>query len=240
MSNAKCTRKPIHLDWKNIQTVFLDMDGTLLDLHFDNFFWLEHMPRQYASKYQISLPRAKNRLQQLYQEMEGTLDWYCLDHWQEKLDMDIVALKQQVASKITIRTHVEHFLEHLKQQHCRVILLTNAHHKTITLKFSHVALEHFFDRIITSHDLGLAKEETGFWDSLYNIEPHDIRRSLFIDDNLEVLAEAERHGVAHLLAIHQPDSRQPPKDTRHYTAIECFSQLIPPPLQMKTGGDEIT
>ncbi|HBT55971.1 MAG TPA: haloacid dehalogenase, partial [Pseudomonas sp.] len=32
------------LNWNAIDTVLLDMDGTLLDLHFDNHFWLEHMP----------------------------------------------------------------------------------------------------------------------------------------------------------------------------------------------------
>ncbi|MEC8348362.1 MAG: haloacid dehalogenase, partial [Pseudomonadota bacterium] len=27
------------LDWQNIDTVLLDVDGTLLDLHYDNFVW---------------------------------------------------------------------------------------------------------------------------------------------------------------------------------------------------------
>ena len=29
------------LAWRDIDTVLLDMDGTLLDLHYDNHFWLE-------------------------------------------------------------------------------------------------------------------------------------------------------------------------------------------------------
>ncbi|MCP4043692.1 MAG: haloacid dehalogenase, partial [Gammaproteobacteria bacterium] len=32
------------INWNSIHTVLLDMDGTLLDLHFDNQFWLEHVP----------------------------------------------------------------------------------------------------------------------------------------------------------------------------------------------------
>ena len=42
------------IDWSCIDTVLLDMDGTLLDLHFDNFFWSEHLPRTYALRHQIS------------------------------------------------------------------------------------------------------------------------------------------------------------------------------------------
>ena len=40
------------IDWDDIDTVLLDMDGTLLDLHFDNFFWMHYMPRRYAEIHQ--------------------------------------------------------------------------------------------------------------------------------------------------------------------------------------------
>ena len=217
--------KPISLDWNAIETVFLDMDGTLLDLHFDNHFWLEHMPIQYANKHNIPLEQAKARLAKVTQEKEGTLDWYCLDYWEKTLDMDIVGLKHQVSDKIAVRDNVEKLLLYIKQQDCRIVLLTNAHHKTVTLKFGYTPIESYFDNVITSHDIGMAKEEDGFWDKLHETEHFDAKHSLFIDDNLSVLAAAEQHGIEHLLAIHQPDSQQPPKDTQHYTAIECFSQL---------------
>lgn len=218
--------KPIPVDWNTIQTVFLDMDGTLLDLHFDNHFWLEHMPVQYADKHSISLDQARTTLAKITQEKEGTLDWYCLDYWQRTLDMDIVGLKHQVADKIAVRANVEGFLHHIKEQNCRLILLTNAHRKTVTLKFGYTPIQSYFDRVITSHDIGLAKEEVGFWDKLLETEDFNAKHSLFIDDNMDVLGAAENHGIAHLLAIHQPDSQQAPKDTQHYTAVECFSQLI--------------
>jgi putative hydrolase of the HAD superfamily len=34
------------LDWDRIDDVLLDMDGTLLDRHFDNFFFEEELPRR--------------------------------------------------------------------------------------------------------------------------------------------------------------------------------------------------
>ncbi|MEE9352280.1 MAG: GMP/IMP nucleotidase [Thiotrichaceae bacterium] len=218
--------KPIPIDWSNIQTVFLDMDGTLLDLHFDNHFWLEHMPFQYAQKHGLSLDKAKTELANMCSSIEGTLDWYCLDYWEEKLDMDIVALKTQVSNRIAVRNNVETFLKYLADQQCRVVLLTNAHRKTVALKFAYTSIEPYFDRVITSHDIGVAKEDDNFWNKLHTIEYFNPKQSLFIDDNLDVLQAAENHGVAHLLAIHQPDSQQAPKNTQHYTAIECFKQLI--------------
>ncbi|NLD01354.1 MAG: haloacid dehalogenase, partial [Gammaproteobacteria bacterium] len=46
------------LPWAHIDTVLLDMDGTLLDLHFDNFFWLKYLPQCYAEKNNLSLAQA--------------------------------------------------------------------------------------------------------------------------------------------------------------------------------------
>lgn len=216
----------IPIDWENIETVFLDMDGTLLDLHFDNHFWLEHMPIRYAQKYKLSIEQASAELTQKTAAIEGSLDWYCLDYWQDTLQMDIVSLKHEVSDRIAIRDNVIEFLDYLHSIKKRVVLLTNAHHKTVTLKFSYADIEKYFDRVITSHDIGLAKEENGFWEKLEKAEVFNKKRSLFIDDNLEVLNTAKQYGVKHLLAISQPDSQQPLKDTKDYVAINCYSQLM--------------
>lgn len=218
--------KLIPIDWQNIHTVFLDMDGTLLDLHFDNYFWQEHMPKRYAEKHSLTLEKAREDLMGNYQSHEGSLKWYCLDHWQELLQMDIVSLKHEVADRIAIRANVIEFLDYLKKINKRVVLLTNAHHKTINIKFGYVEIEHYFDRIITAHDIGLAKEQAGFWQKLQKVENFNKTQSLFIDDNLDVLNAAQDYGVKHLLAIQQPDSQQEIKDTQAYEAIECYTQLM--------------
>jgi len=216
----------IPIDWQSIETVFLDMDGTLLDLHFDNHFWLEHMPQRYAQKHSLTLADARKELMKNYQSFEGSLKWYCLNHWQEVLQMDIVDLKHEVADRIAIRPNVIAFLEYLRSKGKRLVLLTNAHQKTVELKFEYINLRPYFDRIITAHDIGLAKEESGFWQKLEQIEVFDKARSLFIDDNLDVLNAADQFGVKHLLAIHQPDSQQPAKDTEKFLAIECYTQIM--------------
>ncbi|UOG92290.1 MAG: GMP/IMP nucleotidase [Candidatus Thiothrix sulfatifontis] len=216
----------INLDWHEINTVFLDMDGTLLDLHFDNHFWLEHLPVRLAEQRGATPDEIRAYLHARYTEMEGTLDWYCLDFWQNHLGTDVVALKHEIADRIAIRAHVERFLESLHERGKRVVLLTNAHQKSVSLKFGYVALAHYFDHIITSHSLGLPKEHPDFWQKLSTVEVFDPAHSLFIDDNLHVLRAAQAHGVKYLLAIHQPDSQQPPKDTAEFTAVACYTQLL--------------
>ncbi len=216
----------IPIDWQTIETVFLDMDGTLLDLHFDNHFWLEHMPQRYAEKHSLTLANARKDLMRNYQSFEGSLKWYCLDHWQDVLQMDIVSLKHEVADRIAIRANVTEFLEYLRNKGKRLVLLTNAHQKTVDLKFQYVNLRPYFDRIITAHDIGLAKEEAGFWQKLEKVEVFDKTSSLFIDDNLEVLNAANQFGVEKLLAIHQPDSRQAGENADNFTTVECFTQLM--------------
>ncbi|WP_298610884.1 GMP/IMP nucleotidase [uncultured Thiothrix sp.] len=214
------------IPWSDIKTVFLDMDGTLLDLHFDNHFWLEHLPKRLAEHKQLSATAAKQLVNGHCAQIEGSLNWYCLDYWQAYLDMDIVALKHEIAERIAIRAHVEEFLTYLRQLNKRVILLTNAHRKSVNLKFEYVNLEPYFDRIITSHEIGLAKEESGFWERLLDTEYFDSKHSLFIDDNLHVLRTAQQYGLKYLLAVSEPDSKLPPKDTAEFKAISCYQDLM--------------
>lgn len=46
------------IDWSAIDTVLLDMDGTLLDLHFDNHFWQHHLPLRFAERHGLDPRRA--------------------------------------------------------------------------------------------------------------------------------------------------------------------------------------
>lgn len=215
-----------YLPWSEINTVFLDMDGTLLDLHFDNHFWLEHLPKRVAEHKQLAPAEARRLVTEHCAAIEGSLNWYCLDYWQAYLAMDIVALKHEIAERIAVRAHVEAFLGYLRQLDKRIVLLTNAHHKSVNLKFEYVNLAPYFDRIISSHELGLAKEETGFWERLLAIENFQPEHSLFIDDNLQVLRNAKQYGLKYLLAVRDPDSTLPPKDTAEFEAVVCYQQLM--------------
>ncbi len=203
------------------------MDGTLLDLHFDNYFWLEHVPRRYAQRRGLTVGAAKEELTARYAEVQGSLQWYCLDHWSRELELDIVALKHEIVHLIAVHTHVSEFLDALRRARKRVVLLTNAHGASLRLKLDRTGIEGHFDRVISAHQLGLAKEAEGFWEKLEGFEPYAPQHTLMVDDNLDVLRAAADHGVRHLLAVRFPDTRRPAKHTGEFEAIDDFRQIMP-------------
>lgn len=215
------------VNWNEIDTVLLDMDGTLLDLHFDNFFWLEHLPRRYAEIHGEDHAEARHRMLERFRQEQGTLNWYCVDYWSRELRLDVAALKDELTHLIRIRPHVEDFLARLHAGHRRVLLVTNAHRKSLDLKMAHTGLERWFDAIVSSHDFGLAKEHEGFWDALRAVEPFEPARTLFIDDSLSVLESARRYGIRWLLSLLQPDSAREPRTVEGFPAILHFDEIMP-------------
>jgi len=214
------------LPWSDIDTVLLDMDGTLLDLHFDNHFWLEHLPQRYAELHGISRAMAELELQPLFERHAGQLQWYCLDFWSAELKLSVRELKQETAHLIALRADADTFLEAIKRAGKRVIMITNAHRDSLSLKLERIELAPYFERLISSHDYGYPKENPQFWDALHADIGFDPARSLFIDDTLPILRSARGFGVAHLLAVKEPDSRKGPKDTAEFAAVEDYRDLI--------------
>lgn len=214
------------LAWSTIDTVLLDMDGTLLDLHFDNHFWLEHLPQRYADLHGISRAMAELELQPLFEQNAGSLNWYCLDFWSRELNLPIRELKLETAHLIALRPDADTFLQAIKQAGKRVILITNAHRDSLSLKLEKVQLAPYFERLISSHDYGFPKENPQFWEALQADIGFAPERSLFIDDTLSILRSARDFGVAHLLAVRQPDSRKGPRDTEEFAAVEDYRALL--------------
>jgi HAD superfamily hydrolase (TIGR01509 family) len=215
------------IDWSTIDTVLLDMDGTLLDLHFDNHFWLEHVPKRYAEVKGLDPAAAADEMMGRYQAVLGTLDWYCVDYWSRELGMDIAMLKQEVSHLIAVHPHVLEFLDALAAAGKRRVLVTNAHQKSLALKLDKTALGGHLDRLLCAHEFGMPKEQAGFWDKLRAVEPFDPARTLFVDDSLSVLHAAADYGIRWLLAISHPDSRQSRREVTEFPAVADFSTLIP-------------
>jgi 5'-nucleotidase len=215
------------LDWGQIDTVLLDMDGTLLDLHFDNHFWQVYVPQKFAEQHGLPHAEAHAECFRRYNAKAGTLAWYCVDYWTQQLELDIVQLKHELAHLIAVHPDVAHFLAALKEAGKRVVLVTNAHRKSLNLKMDRTGLAVHFDAMHVSHEYGLAKEDPAFWAALRRSEPFDSARTLLVDDSLPVLRSAREFGIAHLLAILQPDTQQPEKDVADFAAIRRFGEITP-------------
>lgn len=212
-------------DWQQIDTVLLDMDGTLLDLHFDNYFWLDHLPAVYAQHHGLSEEEALAELNKSFVGLKGTLDWYCLDYWTGLTGLPIADLKREVQDKIGFRPHVQDFLARLRELGKRTVIVTNAHRDSVNLKMERTGLDQLVDRVISSHDYREPKESQAFWDHLQRDEGFDPARTLLIDDSQAVLESAARWGIAQLLTIYHPDSRKAPDTNSRFPGIHHFDEL---------------
>jgi GMP/IMP 5'-nucleotidase len=215
------------IDWSLIDTVLLDMDGTLLDLHYDTYFWMTHLPKRYAETYGVDEAAAVAKLQAHIKAHEGTLNWYCLEFWSDTLGMDIRALKEEVKEKIAIRPFVVEFLQALQARGKRLVLITNAHPQSLDVKLEITAIDQWLHMVISSHEFQQPKEAQAFWQELSIKEPFDPERTLFIDDTVRVLDSAKHFGIKHLLCLHQPDSQADHRDITEYPAIHHFDEIMP-------------
>ena len=217
------------INWYEIDTVLLDMDGTLLDLHYDNFFWTQHLPKRYVDIHGGELESVSKTLIDKIMAQRGSLNWYCLDYWSEELRLDITALKQEVSHLICMHPSTQRFLESLNSSGREVWLVTNAHQGGLDIKLEKTGLGQWVQRIITSHELALPKEDDAFWQRLADHWHYEPSRSLLIDDTATVLDSAARHGISHLLTMRRPDSRAPRREALSYPAIDHFDEILPIP-----------
>ena len=215
------------IDWNNIDTVLLDMDGTILDRRFDDHFWMEHVPERWARINGTSLKHAKGRLYEMFRSQENTLNWTDLDYWSSQLGLDIPMLKREVAHLIAVHPHVTDFLSFLRQQNKSVWLVTNAHHKTLDLKMNVTSISHCFNGVISAHTVGLPKEDRNFWKELQEFISYVPARTLLGEDSETNLDTARYFGVKYLIYVSRASSAITPRPSSAYPSIDYFNQLIP-------------
>jgi len=216
----------LNFSWSEIETVLLDMDGTLLDKHFDDYFWEQYVPENYSLLHDIPIDQARLELLYRYKKFENTLSWTDLNHWSLELGLDIPELKLRVEHLIDVHPYVKDFLKFLKRIGKKIFLVTNAHPKTLAIKLKKTELGPWFDRIICSDELGFAKEQPNFWDSLEKKLEYSREKTLLADDTERVLLAAQRHGIKHLIFIARPSSRKEIQCSEHFPSIEYFNELI--------------
>ena len=214
------------LDWSKISTVLLDMDGTILDLHFDNHFWMEHLPQRLSEIRGIPFEQAKHQLHHHYEKVAGTISWYCLDYWAEQTQLPITTLKREVQHLIELRDDAHDFLTALKKTNRKIILVTNAHPDSLSLKIERTQLDKYFDELYSTHVFGCTKESQTLWQKLQQTCHFDNSSTLFVDDSLPILDSAKRFGIEHLIAVANPDSKQESRLIDGYDSVTDFREFI--------------
>lgn len=213
--------------WDVIDTVMLDMDGTLLDKHFDDYFWEVYVPENYSLIHDLPLEDAAEQLLSRYRKIECTLQWSDVEHWSRELSLNIPELKLRISDLISVHPHVSEFLSFCRAEGKRLHLVTNAHPRTLAIKLDKTGLGTWFDRVVCADEIGFAKEEPQFWSRLEEMLGFDPQRSLFADDTEKVLRAAENYGIGCLIHIARPSSRKPVRHSASYPSIDSFNELLP-------------
>lgn len=213
------------VDWTAIDTVLVDMDGTLLDLNFDTFFWREAVPQRYALLHGLTVSAAQESLAPRFDAKIGTLEWYCLDHWARDLNLDLKTLKREHRERIRFLPGAREFLSSVRARGKKLSIVTNAHRDTFAVKAEHTGIDRLVDSVVCSHDFAAPKETAAFWRALAAHSPFDAGRTLLIEDSLSVLAAARAYGIRHTLAVRRPDSALPPRAIEEFAAIDGVFEL---------------
>ena len=201
-------------------TILLDMDGTLLDLAFDNYFWRELVPRVYARQRDITSDGARDFIYELYAGHEGTLDWYCLDFWSAQLQLDLAELKAAASHRIRFLPGAREFLHLARNAGKRLVLVTNAHQYTLAVKKDVTGLHYWINEFVSSHELGIPKEQGEFWTALERQLHFDPDRTLFVDDSIPVIEAATEYGLGGVIAVRRPDTSEPARDISKHAFID--------------------
>lgn len=215
------------LDWNQIDTVLLDMDGTLLDLHFDYHFWMEALPEAYAYKKHISIRSAKAKIHKEINSHSGTLNWYCLDFWTERLGINIAELKKEFRHQIKVHPEVLEFLSALRAHGKDVVMVTNAHRDSLALKLEMTTIGRYFDTMISAHDVGTPKEDIRIWSEIQNIHPYNPARTMLIDDNIKALQTAQQYGIAIPMCATYVSPKLSKIDPQGFPAFHNYSEIMP-------------
>jgi putative hydrolase of the HAD superfamily len=218
---------PPDFDWTCIDTVLLDMDGTLLDLEFDSYFWLQHVPQTLSERRGIPLAQAQALIEAQYQAVQHTLNWYCFDYWSTTLDLDIHGMTHALGHRASVREDTRPFLDALRAQGKRTILLTNAHPHSLAVKMAHTGLDAHLDLLLSTHTFGYPKEDQRLWQAVQQHTGFDPARTLFVDDGEPILDAAKQFGIRYCLGVENPDSSMARKTFLRHPSMHDYRTLLP-------------
>lgn len=215
------------INWQTIDTVLLDMDGTLLDLHFDWHFWMTYLPEIYANENNLTVDEANRIIHEKIHSQTGTLNWYCLDYWSTELQLPVAELKRDLKHMIQAHPEVMTFLRRLKELGKTVIMVTNAHRDSLAIKLEMTEIGDYFDAMVSAHDYGIPKENADIWRKIQSDFPFNPQRTLLIDDNIHALQTAQDFGIRYCVAATHVSPNMDKVDPKGFPHFENFNEIMP-------------
>jgi putative hydrolase of the HAD superfamily len=213
-------------DWRDIDTVLLDLDGTLLDQAYDNHIWRDLVPQRFAIANSMELHAAYAEIARLFAARSGTIDWYSIDYWTRTLGIDVGALHREVRSHVAWLPGAQEFLARLRAAGKRTVLLTNSHPVALAVKHEQTGVLDLLDASATSHDFGHPKEDARFWTAARERFGFDPGRALFADDNAKMLEAARIAGVRWVYGVRHWDTKGSRREHVEHHAVDAVLELL--------------
>ncbi len=201
------------------------MDGTLLDRHFDNFFFEEELPRRYAAMHGLAFEESRERLMAMYRSAERELDWTDLQYWTKRIGIDIVAMTKELDGMIGFLPDAPGFLARLRSLGKRATVVTNAHPTGVDIKVAKTGVDKQVARIVDAFEVGYLKMRAEYWPVCQRLVGFDPKRALYIDDDEECLSAAADFGIRYIVHRSKSSSQLPPDPSSRFPSIEDFAML---------------
>lgn len=106
-------------------------------------------------------------------------------------------------------------------------MATNAHYKTVALKMKKTKIGNYFDKIVTSLDMGCPKEDLLFWERAQKTLNFHKDKTMFIDDTEDVLKTAAEFGIKYIILKAVASSQEPPISSNSFVNMHAFRELFP-------------
>ena len=209
--------------FKDIECLLIDMDGVILDNAYDNDFWQNQIPEVIADSKGIAFDDAKRLAIQIFNYKKNTKDWYDVDYWSNMLDIDIEAQKrsEKSFSRISLYDGVIDTLSVLKNK-TKMILITNAHRKTLNIKLEKYNLTPYFDEMVCAHELNYVKEDIQLWYMLRSKYRLDYEKTLLVEDTINNINVGLSAGISG--AIYVGDEKFTVSDK--ITKLSSINQIL--------------
>ena len=209
--------------FKDIECLLIDMDGVILDNAYDNDFWQNQIPEVIADNKGIAFDDAKRLAIQIFNYKKNTKDWYDVDYWSNMLNIDIEAQKrsEKSFSRISLYDGVIDTLSVLKNK-TKMILITNAHRKTLNIKLEKYNLTPYFDEMVCAHELHYVKEDIQLWYMLRSKYRLDYEKTLLVEDTINNINVGLSAGISG--AIYVGDEKFTVSDK--ITKLSSINQIL--------------
>lgn len=206
--------------------MLIDMDGVILDNTYDNNFWQNQIPAVIAKNKGISFDDAKRLAIQIFNFKKNTKDWYDIDYWSNMLNVDIEAEKRSSLSfdRIKLYEGVTETLNKLKNRY-RLLLITNAHRKTLNIKLEKYDLAPYFENMLCAHELHYVKENVQLWYMLRSKFQLNYTKTVLIEDTINNINIGLSAGISRAIYLGDENYQPSEKIIKLSSINDIFSAL---------------